>query len=184
MASFQLEREFDSDMLRDGINGNLDRDIRVLDCDPVDPDFHARFSSKAKTYRYRICTSAIVSPFDYRFVHHYRGDLDVAEMNAAASMLQGRHDFSAFTVLNNDSEDLVRMMMRLEVTEADREIHVTAQADGFLRFMVRAIVGTLIDVGRGRRLAAEMEGILSSRNRSMAGATAPARGLTLIRVDY
>jgi tRNA pseudouridine38-40 synthase len=183
-ASFMLERDFNPIALRDAINGNLDRDIRVVDIELAPLDFNARFSAKLKTYRYQIWTGAVVSPFLYRYTHHHRGHLDINEMQRAARSFIGSHDFSAFTVMDSDIKDRVRDLKRLDLRQEGDLVTIAASADGFLRYMVRAIVGTLIEVGRGRREADAMTGILESRSRANAGATAPARGLTLVRVDY
>jgi tRNA pseudouridine38-40 synthase len=184
VASVLIERNFDPVDLRDAINGNLDRDIRVLKAELTSEDFNARFSAKLKTYRYRIWTGDVVSPFDYRYVHHYRGPLDVEKMRRAAAALIGVHDFSAFTVADSEAVDRVRALNKLDIQHEANEISIVAAANGFLRYMVRTIVGTLIDVGRGSRTAASMADTLQSRDRENAGPTAPARGLTLIRVDY
>jgi tRNA pseudouridine38-40 synthase len=184
VASFFLERGFDARVLRDAINGNLDRDIRVLKVEEAAGSFNARFSAKLKTYHYRIWTGSVVSPFLYRYVYHYRGSLDVAEMRRAASSFVGSHDFSAFTTIHADMEDRVRTLKRLDVDERDDTITFVAEADGFLRYMVRTIAGTLIEVGRGRRAASSIDDIIDSRERANAGATAPAAGLTLVRVGY
>jgi tRNA pseudouridine38-40 synthase len=183
-ASFLLERDFNPIALRDAINGNLDRDIRVVDVEMAPPDFNARFSAKLKTYRYQIWTGPVVSPFLYRYAHHYRGHLDINQMQRAAGSLTGSHDFSAFTVVDSEIEDRVRDLKRLDLRQEADRVTITAAADGFLRYMVRTIVGTLIEVGRGRREAEALAAILHSRSRANAGATAPARGLTLMRVDY
>jgi tRNA pseudouridine38-40 synthase len=184
VASFFLQREFEPRYLREAINGNLDRDIRALDVRLVDDSFNARFSAKLKTYRYQIWTGAVVSPFLYRYVYHNRGQLDVVEMSRAASALVGVHDFSAFTGTHTEIEDRVRTLTRLDIEQCEDRITLVAEADGFLRYMVRTIAGTLIEVGRGRRAASGMAEILQSRNRSNAGPTAPAAGLTLVRVGY
>ena len=184
VASVLLEREFVPDQLRDAVNGNLDRDLRVLGVELVDESFNARFSAKGKIYRYRICTAPVVRPFDFRYVYHYRGGLDVDEMQRAAALLVGQHDFSAFTIAGLEIEDRVRRLTRLDVEADEPGIKITAAADGFLRYMVRTIAGTLIDVGRGRRRAESVGAALASRRREEAGATAPAHGLTLVRVDY
>ena len=184
VASFLMEREFGPRELRDAINGNLDRDIRVFEIEFVASSFNARFSARRKTYRYRIWTADVVSPFVRPYVHHYRGALDVQEMSRAAAELMGVHDFSAFTVLNQEAEDRVRTLERLYIEQEETGIAIMAEAEGFLRYMVRTIAGTLIDVGRGRLQTANVTAILESRDRSRAGATAPAAGLTLVRVDY
>jgi tRNA pseudouridine38-40 synthase len=183
VASFMLERQFDASGLRSAINGNLDRDIRVTAVEFVEPSFNARFSARLKTYRYRIWTADVVSPFAYRFVYHHRGPLDVCEMSRAAASLVGTHDFSAFTAAGAEVEDRVRTLSALAVEPTEHGISITASADGFLRYMVRTIAGTLVEVGRGRR-AATLAETLAARDRSKAGPTAPAAGLTLVRVDY
>ena len=184
VANVFLERRFAPDQLRAAINGSLDRDLRVMRVELADDSFEARFSATGKTYRYDISTAPVVSPFEFRYVYHYRGALDVSEMRRAAALLVGTHDFRAFTGLSREAEDHVRTVTRLEVEARDERITITAAAEGFLRYMVRTIAGTLIDVGRGRRSAISVGDALASRDRGEAGATAPAHGLTLVRVDY
>ena len=184
VANIFMEREFEERVLRDAINANLDRDIRVLDIQNAPPEFNSRNSAKQKTYCYRIWIGDVVSPFAYRYVHHHRGQLDVAEMKLAGASLIGTHDFSAFTVADSDVEDHVRTLGRLDILRDANELSIIVAANGFLRSMVRTIVGTLIDVGRGKRMVASVNDALESRNRSNAGPSAPANGLTLVKVDY
>ncbi len=184
VANFFVKRDFEPRLLRDAINGNLDRDIRVLEAVPVSDAFNARYSATQKTYRYRIWTGEVVSPFVYRYVHHYRAGLDLEQMQQAAAALIGTHDFTAFTVASSDAEDHVRTLIDLDIGQDANEISIIASADGFLRYMVRTIVGTLIEVGRGKRTAASVAATLESLDRANAGPSAPANGLTLVRVDY
>ena len=184
VANLFVERDFEPILFRDAINGNLDRDIRVLEVVPVSDAFNARYSARKKTYRYRIWTGDVVSPFLYRYVHHYRAGLDIGEMQRAAAALVGTHDFTAFTVASSHAEDHVRTLIDLEIDRTANEVLLTASANGFLRYMVRTIVGTLIEVGRGKRTAATVSAALASLDRSNAGPSAPANGLTLVRVDY
>lgn len=184
VATFLFERDFEPHLLRDAINGNLDRDIRVLEAEPVSDGFNARYSATQKTYRYRIWTAEVVSPFVYRYVHHYRAGLDVDEMRQAAAPLVGTHDFTAFTVASSDAEDHVRTVIHVDIERDANEILIVVSADGFLRYMVRTIVGTLMEVGRGKRTAASVGATLKSLDRANAGPSAPANGLTLVRVDY
>jgi tRNA pseudouridine38-40 synthase len=183
-ANFFVERSFEPKLLRDAINGNLDRDIRVREVVPVPDAFNARYAATKKTYRYRIWTGDVVSPFVYRYVHHYRAGLEIEEMQHAGASLIGKHDFTAFTVASSDAEDHVRTLTDLNIGREADEISIVVAADGFLRYMVRTIVGTLIEVGRGRRTAASVAATLESLDRANAGPSAPANGLTLLRVDY
>jgi tRNA pseudouridine38-40 synthase len=183
VASFLLERNFEPIQLRDAINGNLDRDVRVLSAEPVDEFFHARFSAKAKTYRYDVWTGDVVSPFVRRYVHHYRAALDVDRMSQGARALQGSHDFKAFTV-NRDAETTVRTVQRVDIDQRGAIVSIRLQADGFLRYMARAIVGTLIDIGRGHLGLDCIRELLSGSDEVKAGAVAPACGLTLVSVAY
>jgi tRNA pseudouridine38-40 synthase len=184
VANFFLERDFELWELRDAINGNLDRDIRVIEVERVSDAFNARHSAAQKTYRYRIWTGEVVGPFAYRYVNHCRAGLCLPEMQRAGSALIGTNDFSAFTVANSEVEDHVRTLIRLNIEREPNEISILVSADGFLRYMVRTIVGTLIEVGRGNRTPASVTTTLISCDRANAGPTAPANGLTLVRVDY
>jgi tRNA pseudouridine38-40 synthase len=184
VANFFLARQVETLQLRDAINGNLDRDIRIVAVERASDEFNARLSARKKTYRYRIWTTDVVSPFNYRYVQPFRGPLDIEEMRRAASSLIGTHDFTAFTVADSEIQDRVRTLVRLDVEESANEISIQAEGDGFLRYMVRTIVGTLIDVGRGKQTSSCIDEILASRDRSRAGSSAPANGLTLVRVDY
>jgi tRNA pseudouridine38-40 synthase len=189
VASFFLQRSWDVVRLRDAINGNLDPDIRVVGVEFVDDSFHARASAKRKVYRYRICTAPVISPFLYRFVYHHRGPLERHTMFEASRPLVGEHDFSAFTVAGSEAESRVRAIHWISFDyehedEDDDGFSIIVAADGFLRYMVRIIVGTLIEVGRGRRGPDSVSRVLASRDRRLAGPTASAAGLTLVRVDY
>jgi tRNA pseudouridine38-40 synthase len=183
-ASFLLDRDFEPEKLRDAINGNLDPDVRVFDVEAVDESFQARYSAIQKTYIYQIWTEPVVSPFAFRYVYHVRSRLDVASMRRAALLLRGEHDFSAFTVRSSESAGHIRDLRNLDVEEGNQTVTIRATANGFLKYMVRAIAGTLIEVGRGYRRVESVSEALEARDRGLAGPTAPAPGLTLLRVDY
>lgn len=184
VASVVLDRDFETRVLRDATNANLDPDLRVREIIRADDSFNARFAAISKTYRYRIWTGEVVSPFSYRFVHQCRAPLEIGEMARAASFLLGTYDFSAFSSGESDARDRVRTVKQIEVLEEGEVVSIIASANGFLRYMVRTIVGTLIEIGRGRMQADAIADVLISRNRKRAGPTAPAAGLTLLRVDY
>ncbi|HZG54697.1 MAG TPA: tRNA pseudouridine(38-40) synthase TruA [Pyrinomonadaceae bacterium] len=190
VASVELRREISGDKLRAAINGNLAPDVRVIEAQPVDPDFHARYSARGKTYRYRLFNARYASPFLVRYAHTDARPLDVARMRECARLFVGTHDWTAFSAAQADVQTRVRTVTRLAVRDAwsdegrGRLIEITASAEGFLRYMVRSIAGTLLEVGRGQMDAAQVERAIESGERSLAGATAPAKGLTLVEVHY
>lgn len=186
VASCALHRAIESDVLVRALNARLPADVRVVSAETVAPDFHARFSAKAKTYRYRIYNADDMSPFERHYAWHVFGALDVEAMDAAARSLEGRHDFKAFQTSSGTTRTTERTVTRSRVTRTDLGdvILYEITGDGFLRHMVRAIVGTLVDIGRGRRPSEGMREVLVSRDRGRAGPTAPAWGLFLVGVEY
>ena len=190
VASVHLKREISPSKLRAAINGNLARDVRVVEAEVAADDFHARFSARGKTYCYRIFNARVISPFWVRYAHHEARPLDIERMRACARLFLGQHDWTAFSSAQSDAPTRVRTITRLEVNEAwdergrGRLIEITASADGFLRYMVRSIAGTLMEVGRGRLDEAVVERAITGGEREIVGATAPACGLTLMHVQY
>lgn len=190
VASVNLEREIAPWKLRAALNANLARDVRVLAVEPESDEFHARYSAHSKTYCYRVINGPVMSPFWFRYACHEARSLDVERMRDAASLFIGRHDWTAFSSAQSDVVTRVRTMTRLEVrvTENIRAravmLEITASANGFLRHMVRAICGTLLGAGRGEIGSGTIATAIRSGDRSLAGATAPARGLTLVEVHY
>jgi tRNA pseudouridine38-40 synthase len=190
VASFHLNREFTPDKLLGAINGNLPRDVRVIEAATVPDDFHARYSARGKTYVYRIFNAPVMSPFWSRYALHEARRLDIERMRKAAGLFVGEHDWTAFSAAQSDTTTRVRTMTALEATELmdergrGRLIEIKASADGFLRYMVRSIAGTLLSIGRGEMNEDIITRAINSCDRSLAGATAPAHGLTLVSVDY
>lgn len=201
VAAFTLTRSIAADAVVRALNVRLPLSVRVLDAEEVPADFHPQFAATSKTYRYRIWNGDVVSPFERMYAWHVLGALDLDAMGEAARMLEGRHDFAAFQGTGSDVKTTERTVFAsrvlrqapdarketpLEVSPSNPEPLITYQVtgDGFLRHMVRAIVGTLVEIGRGRRPPAWMREVVASRNRSDAGVTAPAAGLFLVRVDY
>ncbi|MDQ3798086.1 MAG: tRNA pseudouridine(38-40) synthase TruA [Acidobacteriota bacterium] len=190
VASVKLARQFAPEKLRNAMNGNLWRDVRILSVDKAPENFHARFSARGKTYVYRVVNAPVMSPFWARYAHHEARPLDVGIMNDAARIFLGEHDWTAFSSAQSDSENKVRM-----ITEFTVEAHWDARArgsliefritgEGFLRYMVRSIAGTLLEVGRSEKDFDTIQTAIVSRDRNLAGATAPAHGLTLLKVFY
>jgi len=190
VANVDIQRDISPEKLRAAINANIGRDVRVLTVDPVDDDFHARYSALEKTYVYRIVTGPVISPFWGRYAHHDARRLDLESMKHAAELFPGKHDWTAFSAAQSDVEDRIRTITRLEImARADERlrgtlIEIRVSADGFLRYMVRAIAGTLMALGRGELDRNAIAEAIESGNRPLAAVTAPAHGLTLLSVRY
>jgi tRNA pseudouridine38-40 synthase len=184
VASVRVDFDIPVDAVLRAINIRLPADIRVLAVAEAGPAFHAQFDARSKRYRYRIVSDAILSPFDRWFAWHVPQRCDVEAMRRAASALHGTHDFSAFQASGSSITDAVRTIARVEVIAQPGGILVEVAGDGFLRHMVRIIVGSLVDVGVGTRTVGWMSEVLAARDRRMAGRTAPAAGLCLEEVVY
>ena len=184
VASVNAETDLSPVAIGRALNMRLPADIRVLSVEDARPGFHARFHSVAKSYRYRIVTTPVLSPFDRLFVWHAPEPKRLDWMQDAARALIGRHDFASFQARGTFVRQTVRTIHRLELREMDGEIQLECEGDGFLRHMVRTIAGTLAEIGTGLRTPASMGGILQARDRRASGATAPASGLTLLAVRY
>jgi tRNA pseudouridine38-40 synthase len=199
VASVRVKSPLPCDVLRRALNATLPADVRVLAVEDAAPDFNAQFAATAKTYRYDLWSGAVLPPVIRRTAWHIPPALDVGLMDVAAQSIVGVHDFAGFQASGSDVLTTVREIVASSVFRA----HLiplfpenVARADpglllryevtgtGFLRHMVRTIVGTLVEIGRGWRPADDMRRILASRNRAEAGATAPAHGLTLWGVHY
>ena len=192
-ASFTLQRSIEGGALMRALNARLPKAIRVLAAECVPETFHARFGATSKTYRYRIWNTSVVSPFERAFAWHVIEPLDRRAMADAAGVLEGPHDFAAFKAAGGATRSTEREMFSSRViagpttgpTTCDPALIVyEISGSGFLRHMVRNIVGSLVEIGRGRRPVEWMAEVLAGRNRTLAGPTAPAHGLVLVRVEY
>ena len=170
--------------LRKAINSRLPHDIVVRSAAEVAEDFHASRSAVGKTYRYRLHVAPLRCVSRHEQVYHFDRPLDARPMRAGAARLLGTHDFRGLATSAEVRENTVRTLFRCDVSEHDDEIHVTVQGDGFLYHMVRNIVGTLVEIGRGKWPACHVDTILATRDRAHAGPTAPAQGLSLMCVHY
>ena len=190
VANVHIEKPFTPEKLRNAINGNLWRDIRVMKVEQAPDDFHARFSAKSKTYVYRVVNAPVISPFLRRFAAFESKPLNLTAMIEASRYFLGEHDWTAFSSAQGDSENKVRNITEFEIqsmwdTRAGANvIEFRVSANGFLRYMVRSLVGTLIEVGRGDTDSDTIQTAIITGDRDLAGKTAPAHGLTLLKVDY
>ena len=190
VASVEIEREITVNKLRAAINGNIGRDVRVMTVETVTNDFHARYSAIEKTYVYRVVNGPVISPFWCRYAHHEARPLDLERMKQGAELFHGKHDWTAFSAAQADVEDRVRTVTQVEVIERPDErsrgslLEIRVSAEGFLRYMVRAMAGTLMALGRAELDRDSIIEALESGNRPLAAVTAPACGLTLLSVRY
>ena len=183
-ANFKIDSALPLCNIKRGLNSYLPRDIAILSADDAKPNFHARFDAKEKLYRYTIINRKVRSPLLKRYAALISYDLDIDAMKKAARYLVGKKDFKSFQASDRKAKDSVRTIKRIDVIDKPPLIDIYIQADGFLYNMVRNIVGTLIDVGRGRIMPEDVKAILSRRHRPAAGQTAPAKGLCLMKVIY
>ena len=179
-----LPRPFAPSGLVHGTNHRLPEDVRVLAARRMPAGFHARKHAAGKEYAYRLRREPVLSPLDAPFAVRAEARLDVAAMAAAAARLVGRHDFSAFALAGGGHRSPVRRILSAGWEEDGPALTFRVRGDGFLRGMVRALVGTLLEVGRGRRGVDDLAALLTGGDRAQAGATAPAHGLSLERVFY
>jgi len=184
VANVTIDSPIPTKNLAKAINQRLPRDIVVTDLVEADETFDASSSAKSKLYRYKLFTGKNKNPLETRNCWHYPHRLDVAAMDAAAKMLLGTHDFKSFAAAADERENSIRDLTRGDVTQQDEWIYIDVEANRFLHKMVRNIVGTLVEVGRGRWKPEKINEILKAKDRTAAGPTAPAEGLCLMWIKY
>lgn len=184
VANFKINTHMSAQEILEYINRYLPEDIGVIEIREMPERFHSRLNAVGKTYRYRIWNSDLPCVFDRRYVYEFPQKLDIEAMRRAAAYCIGRHDFKAFTSNKKSKKSTVRTIESIEIQQSGPEIVITYKGDGFLYHMVRILTGTLIEVGQETRRVEEMERLIASGTREMAGALAPAKGLALMEVRY
>ena len=184
-AHFTCETTIEPEAFHLGLNSLLPDDIVIKTCKRAPDTFHARYDARRKTYRYRILNRRVPTAVDNRYVWHIRQELRIGAMQAAAAQVVGEHDFKAFEGTGSPRTSTVRTIFNARLTqEPEGYLVFEIEGDGFLRYMVRNIIGTLVEVGRGKITPKDFNAILESRDRDRAGATAPPQGLFLVSVEY
>ena len=184
VAHFKVEKLLPLAAYREGVNHFLPKDVAIIKAEVAPADFHSRFSSVGKWYRYSMWRGEVRSPLLSGRYWHVRKELDVHAIKKATATLIGRHDFSAFRSSGCDAVTTEREIVGVEVIEEHGLIHIDIAGNGFLRNMIRIIVGTVVEIGLGKRSAKSMIELLENGQRDVSGATAPAAGLCLMQVWY
>jgi tRNA pseudouridine38-40 synthase len=184
VANFRTEHTIDCNSLLRALNSIPPYDIIVSSVEEVPEDFHAQYWALEKHYQYRILNRAVPDPFDSRFSWHLRCTLDLEKMRDAAHFFIGEKDFSSFCGAKCGAKTTRRHLKELKITRNQSIITLDCRGNGFLRHMVRNIVGTLVDVGKGRIIPEDIENIFAACDRRQAGPTAPAQGLFLMKITY
>ena len=184
VAVFDTENRMPADKICFALNQRLPEDIRVQRSEEVPADWHPRKANCTKTYEYKVLNRKISMPLERLYAHFCYFNLDLDKMREAAAYLVGEHDFKSFCTVRTQAEETVRTIYSLDITKQEDMITIRISGSGFLYNMVRIIAGTLLEVGMGAYPPEHMEEILDARDRQAAGRTAPARGLTLVSMEY
>jgi len=181
-ANFDTDKEIEEESFKFKLNSFLPKDIAIHDIFKVNPEAHARFDALSRTYLYRV--SLEKDAFNYDYAYNFKADLDLDKMNEASKILFNYIDFECFSKSNTDVNTFNCKIMHAEWIRHDNELHFVIKADRFLRNMVRAIVGTMINIGSGKIEVKELHTIIKSKNRSEAGFSVPAHALYLTKIEY
>jgi tRNA pseudouridine38-40 synthase len=185
VCNFITRSEIGPDSIRRGLNSLLPEDIFISHAEYVSLDFHSRYNVKSKTYEYRVLNRKEVNVFLRNYTWHVKDFLDLKEIRRCMTLLIGKHDFSAFRSSGSNNKNPVREMIRAEINGPERGVIIFLfEAEGFLRHMVRNIMGTIVEVGKGNMHIDEFEKIFRSKDRRNAGIKAPPQGLFLKKVNY
>ncbi len=189
-AHFHTQKKRTIKSIHNGLNSLLPKDIRILNCEEVDLTFHARFNAKAKIYSYHIFQGIIQPPTERLYATHVPLPLDVDKMRLCLNEIIGTHDFSSFEAAGSrdmtctTGKGAIRTIKQASIEQKGHNLIIVLQGDGFLRHMVRNIVGTLIEVGKNKRSVQNFSTVLAAKDRAQGGSTAPAHGLFLEQVLY
>jgi len=182
VVNFKTESELTLDSIQNGLNSYLPADVRVLGVAEVGETFHARYDAVKRTYRYVIAKKTLAVGRQYSWFCKYK--LDLSKIRKASVFLIGKHSFEVFAKLNEQEKHYLCNVESVRWEESEEDLSFIISANRFLHHMVRIIVGTMTDVGRGKLLPEDVKGILASGDRKRVGSMAPAHGLFLVRVDY
>jgi tRNA pseudouridine38-40 synthase len=183
-ANAFIDTDMSAEEIRDYANRYLPDDICVKEVKKAGERFHSRYNALGKTYCYTCYAGDTKPVFDRKYVYVLDGKPDIEAMKRAAEILKGEHDFASFCSNPRMKKSTVRMVDKIDIRQKGDYITFTYHGTGFLQYMVRILTGTLLEVGFGKRTAESMSGLLEAKNRTLAGATAPAQGLCMIKVDY
>ena len=184
VANFFTESRIAPGQLLRALNSVLPRDVRVLSARLMPADFHSRRDAVSKVYRYQVYLGPILMPHLMREFFHFPYPVDIGRMKAAARLFVGEHDFASFAKANSTPANTIRKILRCEFKKHGHRLLLTVEGNGFLHHMVRNMAGTLLEVGSGSISLASFRELLVKRDRTLAGFTAPAHGLVLIKVQY
>lgn len=184
VANFFTNSTIPADKFREAINARLPEDVSIIKSEEVDENFHARYSSKGKTYSYTIINRYERLSLGHQYLYHYRYKLDMEKMNEACTYFVGKHDFSAFMSPGSSIKTTVRTIHDIHIQKNGDKIIIYVTGDGFLYNMVRIIVGTLLKIGNGKLEPEDIPQIIEEKNRKRAGMCVPPNGLVLEKVFY
>ncbi|MFH1683501.1 MAG: tRNA pseudouridine(38-40) synthase TruA [Candidatus Margulisiibacteriota bacterium] len=193
VVCFRLENKIPAAKIVAALNSCLPEGIRILKAEEAGKDFHARYGAKSKEYEYLIFNGEIDSPFCQKLSWHVKYKLDIDAMRKAANILKGKHDFSSFCAARSENKDFIRIIYKISIRKRKlvvwngcklQVVSCKFEGNGFLYKMVRNMVGTIVEVGLGKINLTDLRKILHGKDRKLAGRTAPAHGLCLIRVNY
>lgn len=184
VANFKTDSMLAVKRIKNALNAALPEDILISEIEETHPRFNSQRSAKLKHYRYAVTTAHFVDPFIRHFVSRFSYKLHINLMKRAAAFLTGKHDFKAFQASGSKETNTVRTIKKITVEKKGSIIYIDIWADGFLYNMVRTIAGTLLEIGRGKLPVNRIKEILAKKERCLAGPTAPAKGLCLMKVEY